>query len=117
MGSTYKNKVVPKLSCANGFLIGEFPELQYVDDKGVRHHFDVETDLTDVMRALLSPTRAHGYIIAYTGGKQKSLMGHFQCYEVDHTRLGGSMSYLHHKAKHQHVYCMLSGRMTKNQKF
>ena len=116
MAPRFKNQLAPRLSCANGFLIGEFPKLQYVDDKGIIQEFDVETDLTDVMRALLSPTRAHGYIIAYTGGAQKSLMGHFQCYEVDHTRLGGSMSYLRHKAKHQHVYCMLSGRMTPNQK-
>ena len=90
--------------------------LQYVYDEGVSHRFDVKSHLTDVMRAILSPTRAHGYIIAYTGGAQKSLMGHFQCYEVDHTRLRGSTSYLRHKAKHQHVYCMLSERMTSNQK-
>ena len=78
--------------------------------------FNVESDLTDVMRALFLPSRAHEYIIAYTGGAQKSIIGHFQCYEVDHTRLGGSMSYLRHQAKHQYVYCMLSGQMTSNQK-
>jgi hypothetical protein len=116
MAPRFKDKAVPKFSCANGFLIGEFPMLQYYDAQGILQNFNVETDLTDVMRALLSPTRAHGYIIAYTGGKQKSLMGHFQCYEVDHTKLGGSMAYLRHKAKHQHVYCVLSGRMTTNQK-
>ena len=116
MAPKFKDKVVPKNSCANGFLIGDFPTLQYIDNQCGIQEFDVETDLTDVMRALLSPTRAHGYIIAYTGGAQKSLMSHFQCCEVDHTKLGGSMSYLCHKAKHQHVYCMLSGRMTSNQK-
>jgi len=97
MAPKNKDKSPPKLSIANGFVIGEFPILQYVDANGIIQDFDVECDLTDVMRAILSPTRAHGYIIAYTGGKQRSLMGHFQCYEVDQAKLGGSMSYLHHK--------------------
>jgi len=116
MWPSKRNDKPPKFSIANGFVIGEFPKLKYLDDNGIERLFDVEKDLTDVMRALLAPTRTHGYVMAYTGGKHKSIMGHFQCYEMDHTRLGASLSYIRHNQKRQNVYCMLSGRMTPSQK-
>ena len=116
MRASNKDKKPPKLSIANGFVIGEFPRLTYTDDQGMEHEFDVESDLTDVMRALLAPTRTHGYVMAFTGGKHKSIMGHYQFFEMDQTKLGGALNYIRHNEKRQHVYCMLSGRMTPNQK-
>ena len=116
MRQSKRDQKPPKLSIANGFVIGEFPKLKYRDDNDIDCEFDVESDLTEVMRALLAPTRSHGYIMAFTGGKHKSIMGHYQCFEVDQTKLGGAMSYIQHQEKHKYVYCMLSGRMTKKQK-
>ncbi|KAL7524887.1 hypothetical protein ACHAXR_002212, partial [Thalassiosira sp. AJA248-18] len=87
MRASNKDKKPPKLSIANGFVIGEFPRLTYTDDEGMEHEFDVESDLTDVMRALLAPTRTHGYVMAFTGGKHKSIMGHYQFFEMDQTKL------------------------------
>ena len=116
MTPRYRDKKAPRFSIANGFAIGDFPKLQYVDDNGEIQDFDPEVDLNEVMRALFSPTRTHGFIIAYTGGAHKSLMGHIQCYEVDHTMLGGAMSHIRHNEKHQNIYCVLSGHMTPSQK-
>ena len=109
-------KKPPKLSIANGFVIGEFPKLTYTDDKGHICKFSVESDLSEVMRALLAPTRTHGYVMAFTGGKHKSIMGHYQFFEMDQTRLGGAINHIRHNEKRQHVFCMLSGRMTPQQK-
>ena len=116
MKPKYRDKKAPKFSIANGFAVGDFPKLQYVDANGEIQDFDPETDLNKVMQALFSPTRTHGFIIAYTGGAHKSIMGHIQCYEVDHTMLGGAMSHIRHNEKHQNIYCVLSGRMTPSQK-
>ena len=48
------------------------------------------------MRALLAPTRTHGYVLAYFGGKHKSILGHYQFFEMDQTRLGGAINYIRH---------------------
>ena len=73
-------KKPPKLLIANGFVIGEFPKLTYTDDNGEVCEFSVESDLTDVMRAMLAPTQTHGYVTAFVGEKHKSIMGHCHFY-------------------------------------
>jgi len=111
-------KKPPKLSIANGFVIGQFPVFKYTDDNGKSCEFNAEdpSHLTEVMRALLAPTRTHGYVLAYFGGKHKSILGHYQFFEMDQTRLGGAINYIRHHEKRQHVFCMLAGRMTPQQK-
>ena len=116
MNKRDKKKKPPKLSIANGFVIGDFPKIQYTDDNGQLCEFSVESDLSEVMRALLAPTRTHGYVMAFTGGKHRSIMGHYQFFEMDQTRLGGAINHIRHNEKRQHVFCMLSGRMTPQQK-
>lgn len=111
-----RDKKPPKFSIANGFVIGEIPTIKYIDDNGDRQELNVEKDITEVMRALLSPTRTHGYIFGYTGGMHKSIMGHYQFFEMDQTKVGTAVNHIRHNEKRQHVYCMLSGRMTPNQK-
>ena len=113
-----RKKKPPKLSIANGFVIGEFPKLEYTNDNGKVCQFDVESedDLKETLRAMLAPTRTHGYVMAFTGGKHKSIMGHYQFFEMDQTRLGGAMNHIRHNQKRQNVFCMLSGRMTPQQK-
>lgn len=59
MRQSKRDQKPPKLSIANGFVIGEFPKLKYRDDNDIDCEFDVESDLTEVMRALLAPTRSH----------------------------------------------------------
>ncbi len=78
MNKRYKKKKPPKLSIANGFVIGYFPNIEYTDDNGELCEFSVKSDLSEVIRALLAPTQMHGYGVAFTGGKHRSIMGHYQ---------------------------------------
>ena len=109
-------KKPPKLSIVNEFVIGEFPKLKYTNDNGEVCDFSEESDLTDVMRVMLSPTRTYGYVIAFVGEKHKSIMGHYRLFAMDQTRVGGAISHICHIEKHQRVFCILSGRMTQQQK-
>ena len=56
MMPSLKDKKPPKLLIANGFVIGEVPIIKYVDNNGNEQELDVKSDITEVMRALLSPT-------------------------------------------------------------
>ena len=111
-----RDKKPPKLSIANGFLIGEIPILKYVDDNGNERELDVEEDINEVTRGLLSPLRTHGYVFGYTGGQHKSIVGHYQFFEMDQIKVGSAINYIRHNEKRRHVFCMLAGRMTPNQK-
>ena len=70
-------KKPPQLSIANGFVIGEFPKLSYTDDDGKVCEFNVESDLTDVMRVMSAPTQMHSCVMSFVGGKHKSIIGHY----------------------------------------
>ena len=49
-------KKSPKLAIADGFVIDKFPKLTYTNDNGTECEFNVDSDLTGVMRAMLAPT-------------------------------------------------------------
>ena len=76
MHTRYLKKKPPKLSIANGFVIGKFPKLTYTDDNGEACNFNVASDLTNVIHVMLAPTQTHGYVMVFVGGKHKSIMGH-----------------------------------------
>ena len=74
------DKKPPKLAIANGFAIGAFPDKIKIasgPNKGMMRNIDVENEdqVSEVMRALVSPVRPYGYVIAYTGGKHQSING------------------------------------------
>ena len=72
------NPKPPMWAIANGFAIGQLPnEFAYSDSDGSRHtvKIDIEDDVNDVLRAMLSPSRPYGYVFTFTGGQQKSLRG------------------------------------------
>ena len=99
MHKTDSRKKPPKLSITNGFVIGKFPKLSYTDDNGKVCEFNIESNLTDVMHAMLAPTRTHSYVMAFVGGKHNSIMGHYQFFEMDQTRVGGVINHICHNAK------------------
>jgi len=108
----------PKFAIANGFVIGSFPQvLEWTDKDGNQKIRKIDdTELTDLLKAMLSPIRPYGYIFAYTGGSQKSVQGNFQFFELDHNRLGAVMSHLNQTGISEHIYVVLCGRMTIEQK-
>ena len=110
-----RKKKPPKLSIANGFVIGKFSKLTFTDNNGEVCDFSVELDLTDVMRAMLPPTQTHGYVMVFMGKKHKSVKGHNQFFEMDQTRVGGAINHIRHNETRQYIFCVLSGRMTPQQ--
>jgi len=66
---------------------------------------------------MAAPIRPYGCVFAFSGGAQKSLQGNYQFFEMDHNRLGGVMNQLHQQGiGGEHIYCVLCGRMTPDQK-
>ena len=115
MRPSLKGKKPSKLSIANGFVIGEVPIIKCVDNNGNVQELDIKNDITEVMRALLSPRWTHGYVLGYSEGKHKSIMGHYQFFEMDQTKLGTAINHILHNEKKQHVFFILSGCMTPSQ--
>jgi hypothetical protein len=108
----------PKFAIANGFIIGSFPqEIKFFNKEGQRVTRKMEDDeLTDMLKAMVAPLRPYGCIFAYSGGAQKSLRGNYQFSEMDQNRLGGVINHLNHAGVCEHIYCVLCGRMTPDQK-
>ena len=65
---------------------------------------------------MAAPIRPYGCVFAFSGGAQKSLRGNYQFFEMDHNRLGGVMNQLNQQGNSEHIYCVLCGRMTPDQK-
>ena len=108
----------PKFSIANGFVIGSFPseiEFKNKDGETVIRKID-NSELTDVLKAMLAPVRMYGYVFAYSGGSQKSIKGNFQFFEMDQNKLGAVMTQLSQAGIGEHIYVVLCGRMTPEQK-
>ena len=111
-------KTPPKFAIANGFVIGSFPrEITFFNKDGQRLTRKVEDDeITDTLKAMVAPLRPYGCVFAYSGGAQKSLRGNYQFFEMDQNRLGGVMNHLNQAGIGEHIYCVLCGRMTPEQK-
>lgn len=109
----------PKFSIANGFVIGSFPKVIPVATgklKGTRRVVNVEdeTDISEVMRTLISPVRPYGYVMAYTGGKHAKIKGHYQFFEMNREKINAGMHALSQNDSNVHV--MMCGPMTTEQK-
>jgi len=75
-----------------------------------------DDELTDTLKAMVAPLRPYGCVFAYSGGAQKSLRGNYQFFEMDQNRVGGVMNRLNQAGIGEHMYCVLCGRMTPDQK-
>jgi hypothetical protein len=109
----------PKFLIANGFAIGSFPKVIPVmtgkfKDTHRRVDIEDETDVSKVMRTLISPIRPYGYVMAYTGGKHAKIKGHYQFFEMNHEKINAGMHAL--SENHTNVNVMMCGPMTEEQK-
>ena len=111
-------KTPPKFSIANGFAIRSFPQvIKFFNKEGQRVTRKVEDDeISDTLKAMVAPLRPYGYAFAYLGGTQKSLRCNYQFFETDQNRVGGVMNQLNQSGIGEHIYCVLCGRMTPDQK-
>ena len=119
MRSNLINKITPpKFAIANGFVIGSFPsEIEFVNKEGETVTRKIEeNELTDILKAMMAPVRMYGYVFAYSGGSQKSIQGNFQFFEMDQNKIGAVMTHLNQAGIGEHIYVVLCGRMTPEQK-
>ncbi len=111
-------KTPPKFAIANGFVIGSFlQQTKFINKEGekvTRKGDDYE--LTDTLKAMIPPLRPYGCVFAYSGGAQKSLRENYQFFDMDQNRLGGVMNQLNQAGIGEHIYFVLCGRMTPDQK-
>lgn len=109
----------PPKAIANGFVIGTFPKRIKITggpDVGKYRDIDVEddNDVSEVLRALVSPIRPYGYVFAYTAGHHQKIEGHYQFYEMDHEMMNASMHTI--SQTQPNMFVMLCGAMTSDQK-
>jgi hypothetical protein len=119
MNSKKKSKnCPPKFAIANGFTIGSFPkEIQRSTEHGNKKKMKIDLgELTDLMKAMVAPIRPYGSIFSFTGGCQKCIRGNYQFFEMDQNRLGGVIHQLNKSGIGEHIYCVLCGRMTPDQR-
>ena len=108
----------PKFAIANGFVIGSFPkEIERNTENSNNKKMKIDSsELTDLMKAMVAPIRPYGSIFSFTGGCQKCIRGNYQFFEMDQNRLGGVIHQLNKSGIGEHIYCVLCGRMTPDQK-
>ena len=75
-----------------------------------------EGKITDILRAMLAPTRAFGYTFSYFGGAHQSIEGHYMFYEVDQTHMGAVFNDFRNTGANPHIHIVLGGRYTPRQK-
>ena len=113
------DKAPPKMSIANGFLIGRVPKLTYhYEENGIRRSrtIDIEEDKHDILRVMLSSKRPFGYVFAFTGGRHKAISGHYQFFETDQTEVSSAINMIDESSLGPAIFCMCSGRFTPDQR-
>ena len=127
------DKAPPKCSIANGFLIGSIPTvIAYKNKDGVEEemktiietlgadgkpiHNQTVSKVTSIMAAALSPTRPYAYIFSYRGGRHRSLVGNFQFFDTDQSKVASALHCLHKSGADANIYVVLNGPMTPSQK-
>jgi len=115
---SFRNKSPPKFAIANGYVIGQIPGVIEIRDKdGTKRKVVVDKNkITDIVRAMLAPTRAYGYTFAYFAGAQQSIQGHYVFYEVDQTLVGAVLNRQQVLGANPHIHIVLGGRFTPSQK-
>jgi hypothetical protein len=108
----------PKFAVVNGFVIGSFPqEIEFTNKDGKKNVRNInDNELTDLLKAMLAPLRPYGCVFTYSGGSQKSITGNYQFFEMEQNSLGAVISHLNQAGIGEHIYCVLCGRMTPDQK-
>ena len=108
----------PKNAIANGFVIGYIPKVFVLRNKdGTTREITLkDDDITDILRAMLAPTRAYGYTFSYFAGAQQSIQGHYIFYEVDQTHMGSVLNDIQNTGASPHIHIVLGGRYTPTQK-
>jgi len=122
----FGNKSPPKFAIANGYVIGRIPGVIEICDKdGTKRKVVIEfldkdgikrNKVTDIVRAMVAPSRAYGYTFSYFAGAQQSIQGHFAFFEVDQSLVGAVLNRQQVVGANPHIHIVLGGRFTPSQK-
>jgi hypothetical protein len=94
-GNKEEGRNPPKFSIANGFTFCHIPNILRIKLKSgevKERRICVEKDIDDIFCSAISPVWPFGYVHAYSGGKQKSIKGHFSFFSVDQSHVGGVLN-------------------------
>ena len=109
----------PKFSLDHGYVTGLIQRgISFKTKDGEVISIEItEEDLTDLLRLFLAPVRPYGCILGHTGGKHKSIMGHYQFFETYLSHLCAALNLAEVKQRFGHrVDTMICGRMTPRKK-
>jgi len=122
----FRNKSPPRYAIANGYVIGQIPGvIEIVDKDGTKRKVIIEyldkngiirNKITDIVRAMVAPSRGIAYIFSYFAGAQQSIQGHFVFFEVDQSLVGATLRQIEASGANPHVHIVLGGRFTPSQK-
>ena len=118
-----KGSKPPKYAIANGFVIGHFPSVIQIPGEVEPRRIGLDLDADefkekfhDLFCAALSTQRAYGYVFAYTGGAQKSLMGSINFFEMNQNHLASAINLYRSTGANDHLITVLCGRFTPEQR-
>ena len=108
----------PKFSIANGFAIGQIPNVIPSRIKNKVAVLGKEEDgvVDDVMCAAISCQRPYGYVFAFSGGAHKSIVGHFSFFEMNQSHVSNVLNHFAETGANLNILCALCGKMTPRQK-
>jgi len=115
--SAEKSSKPPKFAIANGFAIGHLPSILQIQGEDEPRQIDLdESKLSDLMCVAMSTQRYLGYVFAFTGGAQQSVMGNFTFFETDQVHMGSVINHYRSIGANDHLLCVMCGRFTKTQR-
>ena len=107
----------PKHAIANGFVIGHIPQILWIDGEDEpRRSGLTDESFNDAMRVALSLQRPYGFIFAFTGGAQQSIMGQYSFFETNQELMGSTVNRYRQSGANDHILIVLAGRFTPQQK-
>lgn len=95
----------PRFAIANGFVIGHIPP-----------NVMTESDITELVSAMIAPVRPFSYAMSFSGGALKTLKGHHTFFESNVTHMGSVMNNYLKTGANPNVYCIMCGRFTPKQR-
>jgi hypothetical protein len=118
-----KTNKPPKYAIANGFVIGHLPTVIHIPEEDEPRIVDLDLDgdtfrdkFSDLLCTALSTQRSHGFVFAFTGGAQKSVMGSINFFEMDQNFMGSVINQYRSTGANDHLLCVLCGRFTPAQR-
>jgi len=98
-------KAPPRLSIANGFVIGKIPD-----------EILPQEEITDILAAMIAPVRPFMHIVSYSGGQHRTIRGNVTFFQNNVAHTGSVLQNYLATGANPNVYCVMCGRFTPEQR-